>query len=351
MELGSEFNLDMRNLTISPNSFFEYMDDMKYCLFDSGRSALKALERTLDYGYILMPEYMCKSVLKCFPEDKTVFYRLKDNLQIDTADLLKKINSDTAAVYLMHYFGSLQPEKVLSLLRAEKEKRGFIIIEDTSHSVFSKKQTIGDYCVASLRKWFPITNGGVLYTSDTSYLYSYEDIQKSTSNDKAYAMMLKTLYLNGRLDCNAEYREIFIDCENRLDIQTEIKRISDYSSFLLSCFDLSDIIKKRQANLDFMKNKLNSIGIEQLCDFGKNDCPLALPVLVPDRDGLRKYLMENDIYCAVHWPFNGVAHEERPLGLALSKDLISLPIDQRYGEEEMEYLFKVLSEFKGRLRF
>lgn len=350
MELGSEFNLDMHDLKIFHNSFFKYIGNTKHCLFDSGRSALKSITGVLDHGYVLMPEYICESVLTCFSSDKIIFYKLKDNLQIDAYDLLNKINSNTAGVYLMHYFGSLQPANVLSLLRAEKEKYGFTIIEDTTHSIFSKKQTVGDYCVASLRKWFAVPNGGILYSDNSSYQYSYHEIQRSTDNDKAYAMMLKTLYLNGQLDCNAEYRKIFIACEEKLDTQEEIRRISDYSEFLLRCNDVNDIVKKRKSNLNHLKNELSKIGITQICNFTENDCPFTLPVMVPDRDNFRKYLMENKIYCAVHWPFDGRVRNERPLAFTLSNNMISLPIDQRYGEEEMAYLLKVIDAYKGRLK-
>jgi hypothetical protein len=72
--------------------------------------------------------------------------------------------------------------------------------------------------------------------------------------------------------------------------------------------------------------------------------------MVPDRDDFRKYLMENSIYCAVHWPFDGLAREERPLAVSLSNNILSLPIDQRYGEKEMAYLANVIDAYKGRLK-
>lgn len=349
MELGSEFNLDLHDLKISKNSLFEYIGDVKYYLFDSGRNALKTMTRDLGNGYILMPEYICESVLKCFSTDRIIFYKLKDNLQIDAYDLLNKINSNTTAVYLMHYFGNIQPMNVLTLLRAEKEKYGFTIIEDTTHSFLSKKHTVGDYSVASLRKWFAIPNGGVLYSDSTLRLNSYDEMPRSTDNDRAYAMMLKTLYLNGQFNCNAEYRKIFVECEDKLDTGNEISKISDYSEFLLRCNDVYDIAKKRKSNLNCLKNQLRNIGMKQICDFTEKECPFTLPIMVPDRDDFHKYLMENRIFCAVHWPFDGLARNERPLAEALANSMISLPIDQRYGEEEMAYLLKVIDAYKGRL--
>ena len=350
MELGSEYNLDMHSLSISKHSFFQDMGDLNYCLFDSGRNALRAITGDLKNGSVLMPEYICESVLKCFSAEKIIFYRLKDNLQIDADDLLNKIDGNTAVVYLMHYFGSLQPANVLSLLRAEKEKYGFTVIEDTTHSIFSRKYTVGDYCVASLRKWFAVPNGGVLYSANPSHRCSYGEIQRSTDNDKAYAMMLKTLYLNGRLDCNLEYRKFFIEWEEKLGRQRKMKRISDYSEFLLGCYDVPDMVKKRRSNFYRLKNKLSRIGIKPICDFTENDCPFTFPVMVPERDKFRKYLMKNQIYCAVHWPFDGRARGERPLASALSDHMISLPIDQRYGEKEMTYLSEIINAYKGRLR-
>ena len=86
-----------------------------------------------------------------------------------------------------------------------------------------------------------------------------------------------------------------------------------------------------------------------ICDFSENDCPFTLPVMVPDRDNFYKHLIDNKIYCAIHWPFDGLARNERPLALTLANSMISLPIDQRYGEEEMTYLLNVIGSYKGRL--
>jgi len=311
---------------------------------------LKAISHALGNGYILMPEYICDSVLKCFSPEKIVFYKLKDNLQIDANDLFAKINSSTAAVYLMHYFGTLQPMNVLALLCAEKEIYGFKIIEDTTHSIFSQKQTVGDYCVASLRKWFALPNAGVLYSDHDLHLHP-DEIRRSVDNDKTYAMMLKTLCLKGVLDCNSVYRKIFNECEARFGTEDEISIISDYSEFLLHCNDVDDSVTKRKFNLNYLKDKLGTIGMKLLCEFTEKDCPFTLPVVVPDRDSFHKYLADNKIYCAIHWPFDGLAANKRPLALTLANTVISLPIDQRYGEEEMAYLFNVIAAYKGRLIF
>lgn len=350
MELGSEFNLDLSKLRVSENSFYEYISDKQYQLFDSGRSALRAILPLLDDGKILMPEYICTSVIDCFPPDKLIFYRLKKNLQIDENDFLEKIKENVSAVYLMHYFGSLQPESVLNLAKSEREKHGFKIIEDSTHSLFTAKQTIGDYCVASLRKWFAIPNGGVLYSDKMPSRY-FEVVPKTTENYRSYAMMLKTLFLNAQLNCNSTYRQIFKEAEEKLDTQSCIMRISDYAEFLLKCNDVNEMVKKRKSNLSYLRKGLDNLGVRSLSYMPEGVCPFAFPILVPDRDAFRAYMIENKIYCAIHWPIGAISKPERPLARTLADSIISLPIDQRYGDEEMEYMLKVIRQYKGRLIF
>ena len=68
------------------------------------------------------------------------------------------------------------------------------------------------------------------------------------------------------------------------------------------------------------------------------DCPLFVPVLLENRDKVRKHLTENKIYCPVHWP--------KPEGADSNiYDMeLSLICDQRYGVNDMERIVSVLSE-------
>lgn len=51
----------------------------------------------------------------------------------------------------------------IGAVEAARLRYGFSIVEDTTHSVFSVRRTIGDLCVCSLRKWFALPGGGALY--------------------------------------------------------------------------------------------------------------------------------------------------------------------------------------------
>lgn len=75
----------------------------------------------------------------------------------------------------------------------------------------------------------------------------------------------------------------------------------------------------------------------------KDDCPLFVPVLIkPElRDMVKNKLIEQRIYCPIHWPLSG-SHD---FGNAM-KDVytteLSLVCDQRYGLSDMDKLLEVL---------
>lgn len=67
-------------------------------------------------------------------------------------------------------------------------------------------------------------------------------------------------------------------------------------------------------------------------------------VLVENRDELLKYLIENDVYCNVHWRLE--ASSNNPELTYLSQHSITIPCDQRYGLEEMEYILDTIKRWK-----
>jgi len=76
----------------------------------------------------------------------------------------------------------------------------------------------------------------------------------------------------------------------------------------------------------------------------ENECPLTFPVKAEDRDRLRAYLISRKIYCAVHWPLRGTPMEAANAAF-ISDHELSLPIDQRYGADEMRYLLDCLRKY------
>ncbi len=203
---------------------------------------------------------------------------------------------------------------------------------------------IGDYCICSLRKWFPIPDGGVLYGEPYHMDKLIQKKVKDRKNiEKVNAMFLKTLYLQGKLECNELYRKIFVEEENRLDMQTELWGMSSFSRWLLSFFSISQIQEIRKKNVRYLYSRLQQL--HYAFSFKEENTPFTLPIYMKDRDNFRRYLIEHNIFCAVHWPILNKTSIFDKHSEEISAHILSLPIDQRYGTEEMDYMIKVIKNY------
>lgn len=357
MELGSEFDLDLSRLTDTQDTIFTYLKDFRAIYTDSGRSALRMLSGILQGKAILMPDYVCETVTEALPEDcHIIYYPVNYRFQINVEKLEELLQVYSIQfLYVMHYFGVLQQESCIAHIARLKQKYHLTVIEDTTHSLFTSRKTIGDYIVASLRKWFPIPDGGVLYADKSCSLPEHPKSKKPASQ-KVEAMLLKKLYLTENFDCNVKYREIFAKEEDAFRYQTSVYQMSDISRFLLSHFSMESIRHSRQRNVAQLLEGLKNMpciaegfqhGYSVAISPQPTDIFLALPIYTAKRDFLRKLLMEDKIYCAVHWPLG------HPAAYAESRwiesHILSLPIDQRYQKEEMQYLLDCLEACKKKM--
>lgn len=347
MELGSEFNLTLNDIIISSNeNIYRYLSNNKQIYFNNGRSTLMLLDKMLPSGKILVPGYICDCVIHSFKRHDVIRYRINGNLEIDIDDLEDKIDQGACAVLIMNYFGHLQPSDAIKKLEELKQNHNIIYIEDTTHSIFSASKTIGDYAICSLRKWSALPDGGILYYDRDMKEMKMESYDVYTNLEKVIAMVMKTFYLAGEYDCNEKYRKIFEFVENSFDKQEVPMCMSDFSRYLLGCMDIREIIQKRKKNVQRLKHGIkDNKYIIPIVEFTDDECPFAFPVYVDNRDRFRQYLMENNIFCAVHWPMEDDYINNKIGAKKISDSIISLPIDQRYSQQEIEYMVSVINDY------
>jgi dTDP-4-amino-4,6-dideoxygalactose transaminase len=359
MEIGSEFNIDFDALHGNSNTIYDYLNQYDCVFTSSGRSAIRLLlenaatdiaKKKNRIGItansnelkVLLPEYICNSVIDCFEHNYSItFYALNPDLSINMDDLMSKIDNQVIYIYIIDYFGSIQNQSY-DEVKEKSNKFGCVIIEDTTHSIFSREKIIGDYCICSLRKLLPIPDGGVLYSPKK--IEHDTDFPKFMANKKITAMVLKNLYLSGELKSKDLYREIFVDEEQRLDTMHNVLLISDISAFILSNIDINEVISSRKRNYLLLQDKIE---IKSFLQVKETDCPFSFVVQMDDRDNFREYLIKHNIYCAVHWPIENQELLHIKHARTLSQHLISLPIDQRYGEKEMGYLAAIVNNYTG----
>jgi hypothetical protein len=114
-----------------------------------------------------------------------------------------------------------------------------------------------------------------------------------------------------------------------------ILQMSNLTKRILSAIDYDSIAKRRVDNylfLDKILKKINKLKI----DFDQDQIPMVYPFW--GKSNLKKKLIENRIYCATYWPNVKECTSANSLEYKLTEEVVYLPIDQRYGEKEMELI-------------
>ena len=339
MEYGSDFSIDLGSIHYSGDNLFNYLKDYQKCYFDSGRSATRYLLHCIRHEQVALPDFLCDSIVDCFPDASIIYYSIDEKLHISNLDEIPWERIDV--FYLLHYFGSLQPQNALDYISEKKKAYGFTILEDTTHSIFTKASTIGDYCICSLRKWFPIPDGGVLYSKKKLAMEEFERLAPIQS-DRINGMVLKHLYLSGVISDKEAFRKVLISTEEQLDLRTDLYRISTISEHILKCQSLNEIIEKRKHNHTALQKSIDDL-LPEIFEREESDVPYIYVTRVEERNALRAYLTRRQIYCPVHWPLPASWRSQTAINL--SNTLISIPIDQRYWDYEVENVARTIRGF------
>ena len=113
-----------------------------------------------------------------------------------------------------------------------------------------------------------------------------------------------------------------------------------------------DVEKAKTLNISYMKDKrrenakflMQELGEALMFDsLSENDCPLFVPILVDNRDALRHFLIENKVYCPVHWPVSKY-HRLTCQTAGIYERELSIICDQRYDLSHMEHIVKLIKK-------
>jgi hypothetical protein len=121
--------------------------------------------------------------------------------------------------------------------------------------------------------------------------------------------------------------------------------MSKITKGILSNIDYSKIIGIRRTNFDYLHgnlastNKLSPIISAKLLSI--IDCPMVYPYWTDDVN-LRQKLIDNKVYVATYWPNVLKWCQPTDLEYQLTNQIIPLPIDQRYGQAEMDYILTLI---------
>ncbi len=291
---------------------------------NSGKNCLEYILRARKFCKVYIPYYTCDIIVQPFERlgIDYQFYSIDYNFEI--SDEIN-LNTNEALLYTNYY--GLKDVYIKSL----KKKYGIHLIIDNSQAFFAEPIT-GIDTFYTCRKFFGVPDGAYLYTEtkltiEVPLSYSYEN----------------TSHLLKRIDLNAsEGFQDYHDAENYLGNQP-IMSMSNLTHRILSSINYVKIAEIRRQNFQYLHKKLKNYNCLEL-NIYEDAVPMVYPFLFFDIE-LREKLISNKIFVARYWPNVLKWTEKNSIEHQLTKCLQPLPIDQRYGKTEMDFIVKTIKEY------
>jgi hypothetical protein len=333
--IGGEFQIAVTDILNAQNRHFDAPDVYTY---SSGRAALyqilKYLRQEKNVNHLLLPDYLCSSVLvpvKALGLDFT-FYPINEKLELETASFHPLYKKGTA-VLLINYFGLQDLSGQIKVIRELDDKA--IIIEDDvqAYYEFIKPLDGVDFKFTSLRKTFAVPDGGL---AKTKFHLPRVSTPNTFGQYKAAAALLKSMREGNFND--QIYLELFEKGESLIDSEQECG-MSLIAEKLYSFMNEEHVKVRRHNNAYYLVEKLKEIRIKTILPLIDNHVPLFIPIVLKNRDAVRKAMFKEEIFCPVHWPLDGM---EIKRGEQMANEELSLIIDQRYGRKEMDEIIEIL---------
>jgi len=280
---------------------------------NSGRNCLRAVLVRSQARRIHLPDYICAAVVDAVRACGVtpVFYRIDDQLQtrddvaMEATDLFLRVN----------YFG-------LQVRAAEQAVPGLVI---DNCQAFHAAPLEGAVNIYSPRKFFGVPDGGYLVGAAAGY-WPPDESRNGLSH-------LQTRSREGARAGYAAYQ-----VHEQAFAWRPVRTMSARTRQILGGIDFGAAARQRQANYRQLNAALGQENALQAAVEALPDAaPLAYPFLstVPD---LKADLNRRGIFAAAYWP-DCLQRPECGSGARyLARNLTALPVDQRYGAEEMDII-------------
>lgn len=300
-----------------------YGDMLHECAIklNSGRNALAYLIEAKKIKRILMPKFMCNScddVLRKYGVEKRSY-------GIDLMFRPENIKlQDEEWIYIVNFYGQLS-----DLFIDELKKKYVRIIADYSQSYF-RLPISGVDTLYSCRKYFGVPDGAILYTDRI--------IGRELQQDVSFERMKHIL---GRFEGSAsDYYGAYTQGEEKF-ADIPIMKMSKLTENLLHGINYEVCKERRTNNFQYLEKRLRSINKLSLT---VPEGAFMYPLYIDNGENIRKELQLRKIYIPCLWPnvVNDYSYDELENNMA--RNILPLPVDQRYLPEDMEYIVDTIEQ-------
>ncbi|TFV96948.1 hypothetical protein [Orlajensenia leifsoniae] len=282
---------------------------------------------------VLLPAHFCESMAQPFAERgwRILLLPLKPDLRFDLAacrEVLAALNGPALAV-IMSFFGS-QPDVAHRRLAKELREQSVVVVEDETHRVFRPGGAVdADYYFGSMRKLLPVADGAYLRGLEGTIR---DSIARGIGAGARWSPMDEKL---GDLEADRPSTAgLFRSANAELESSIEPRTASVRTLNTIQRMDFEWMVARRIENQAELLTGLRSWGDLQVVSEASPSVPSHLVVSVPNPGELQRRLSDHRIYCPIHWPRPSFIDDAEPW----REDLISLPVDHRYGPADMRRL-------------
>lgn len=310
---------------------------MYFGVTNSGRSSLRLAILSMDLSKkkVLVPDFVCQIVIDVLLESQIeiIFYKVSIDFSFDVNEV---VNSGCDAIYLVKYFG-VESESFKSVVNSSSSIS--LIIDDVFGLGLSGYKTEKHWLAFnSLRKISfvagysnVVSNKPILTDKIFDELLGFECAKYRAKN-------IKAKYILGEKVEEESYLNEFLIGERILDESKGIYQPTAKSVYYANLF-YSNLFVEEKERFNNLNTARDSLPSYLYLDINPS-FPSFLPLKIgKKRNKLRNYLMSKNCFLAVHWPKNTLSNNE------ISDCLLSLPLDSRYTENEIEKVCLYILEY------
>lgn len=285
-----------------------------------GRNALAYLCEAKKIKKLYLPYFLCSSVPNLCEKIgvEYSYYHIDKKFK----PLFEQELGENEWLYIVNFYGQLDNDYI----SVWKQRYNRVIVDNTQS--YYQLPIEGVDTFYTCRKFFGVADGAFLYTD--------KKLNQEIPLDESFERMH---FLLGRYERSAnEFYGEYV-ANNKLFATEPLKRMSRLTNNLLHGIDYEMVAKKRQNNYDFLNTEFQGTNELQLKSvYGA----FMYPLLIQNGSLLRKELQKEKIYIPTLWPNVLEECQSDSLEYYYAANILPIPIDQRYGKEDMRYLVEVV---------
>ena len=279
-----------------------------------GRNCLAYLFRSRGIRKIKLPLFICASIPGVCDREgiEKSFYHVGMDFKPSEEISLE----EDEWLYLVNFYGQLSNEEIQRY--AQKFRN---VIVDQANDYYATPLP-GVDTFYTCRKWFGVADGAFLYTDNP--------LSDEFPQDESFDRMV---FLLGRYERTANEFYAGYNANNKFFIDQPIKKMSKLTANLLRGIDYEAVEIRRRENFEFLQEQLGTHN-----QLNPKLASFMYPFMIKDGANIRKKLQAEKVYIPTLWPTVFELANKTDIEYLMAENILPLPIDQRYGIEDMKYM-------------